>query len=96
VLQAHPFWRQSAAKGGEPALPKLRLPRETAFEAYVERSGLLAAGQAAAEKVGASAHAPFSLCGLAEAAPDARLAADKCLVHLQHEKALRLGQNAAA
>jgi hypothetical protein len=51
LLQAHPFWRLGAAKGADPAPPKLRLPRETAFEAYVERAGLLQGGRGAADKV---------------------------------------------
>lgn len=51
-LQAHPFWRLGAAKGVDPTPPKLRLPRETAFEAYVERAGLLQGGRGAADMVG--------------------------------------------
>ena len=46
-----PFWRLAAAKGVDPTPPKLRLPRETAFEAYVERAGLLQGGRGAADKV---------------------------------------------
>lgn len=52
--QAHPFWRKmNASNDGRPPLPKLRLPRETAFEAWVERCGLLEPGRGTADKVSA-------------------------------------------